>query len=63
MPLEPDPNCKHVTAFLCGKCDFIHIATFSHPGHEMTGQVLVERDNLNALIVDLMKLRDVAVSR
>lgn len=56
MPLEPDPNCSHHTVYVCDHCDKIHIASFS-ADQVCTGQVLVSKENINALIVELMELR------
>ena len=51
-----DPNCFHISAWVCDKCDNIHIASFSSD-HKIIGQVNVDPNNLNALIIELMELR------
>jgi hypothetical protein len=49
------PPCKHVAVFICPNCDSIHIETRNAAGE--LGCVLIEPDSLNAVIVELMKLR------
>lgn len=55
--LDVDPDCKHVTAYVCDQCDDIHILQYDADHQSLIGRIDLDRDSLNAFIVELMKLR------
>ena len=55
--LIEDPDCCHIAVWVCDNCPKIHIANFDR-NHKRIAQVNLDPENLNALIVELMKLRN-----
>jgi hypothetical protein len=55
--LQIDDDDHRLQVFVCDSCDGIHFAEYDKDG-AFVKQVTVRRDYLNALITELMKLRD-----
>jgi hypothetical protein len=57
IPFKAKANDCHITVFLCDSCADIHVAMYA-PDETLRGQALIRRDDLNAVIVEMMKIRD-----
>jgi len=55
--LIEDPYCYHVAVWICDYCDGIHVGNFDKDKKQVS-QVVISPDSLNAVIIELMKLRN-----
>lgn len=67
MPRNRKGNMPHIMqeklyVFLCDHCDLVHLVA-TDKDDDAIGQVLISQDDLNSVIIELMKIRDQALAK